>query len=325
MTANIDTMFYIGDTPWHGLGCDLTDNPPRSSEEIIHAAQLEWTVKHIPMFTELHKSVKNYHAIYREDTNNILGVVNRENIQPIQNTDMFNTFNDLIGNEIEVETAASLGIGEKVFGCFKVNKSYNVVDDKVDHYFVILNDHSRSDGKVTVLNTPIRVVCQNTLTAALGTALQKVKVPIYVDPHMASTFGKNVFYQVAECESRLNKQAESMLKEKVSKDYVDTVMDNLFPFDVIDGDIDFSSKKNENVMLTRDTFRECLEVDNLANYRHTKYAIYNALADFTQHYYKNIDKAYDLNYRMKRLPGIFDGVDKDLATKYLKIADKIAA
>ena len=133
MSSNIDTLLYVGETPWHGLGTKY-ESAPTTAEEVIRGAHLDWTVDASPMSTVLHERVQNYHAIYREDTNHVLGVVNKQYPVLVQNVDAFSAFDNLIGSDVSVETAASLGFGEKVFGCFKINEKYKVQDDEIEHY-----------------------------------------------------------------------------------------------------------------------------------------------------------------------------------------------
>ena len=80
MSANIDTMIHVNELPWHGLSIDVTDNPPKSGAEIIHAGQMDWTVGAIPMITGIHERVENYHCIYREDNMAVLGAVDRKSV-----------------------------------------------------------------------------------------------------------------------------------------------------------------------------------------------------------------------------------------------------
>lgn len=325
MSANIDTMLYVGERPWHNLGVDMTKNPPSSSQEIICSAGLDWTVNSTPMYTELHEFVPNYHVIYREDRNTILGVVNRAYPVLVQNTDTFNSINGILGEKIDVETAASLGRGETVFGCFQVREQYRVLDDDIDHYFVIVNDHLKVDGKVTVLNTPIRVVCQNTLSEALHTTMYKMRIPMSKETSINSTLAKNMLSSVDSAIGNLKKRGESMVGKKIDKAYVDRLLDVMFPYQLIEGE-PIVNTTNERISIVRDTFIEdCMGADNLGNYRGTQWQVYNALTDFCQHYYTKADHAYDLNHRMSKLPGVVTNAEQTKAAKYLKIADQLAA
>lgn len=324
MSANISTMMYVKETPWHGLG-HRYETAPETPQEIITAAELDWRVNTAKMKTDLHNDVFNYHAIYREDNNMVLGVVNRARPEVVQNIDAFNAFEQILGREVVVDTAASLGHGETVFGCFKINEGYTVLDDKIDHYFVVMNDHLKADGKVTILNTPIRVVCQNTLSAALSNNSYKVRIPVSDNKAVNSELARKIISGAGLAMDSLTSNAQKMVKQKISRDHIEAVLDELFPMIKAEGD-SLHTKANETVEMMRETFlSECLGADNLGNYRGTQYQVFNALTDFSQHYFKNPEKSYDLRYRMNLMPGMGTDSPANLVSKYLKIKDKIAA
>lgn len=324
MSANIDSLLYVGETPWHGLGTKY-ESAPTSAEEIIKGAHLDYTVAADPMSTAHHDKVQNYHAIYREDTNHVLGVVNKQYPRLVQNIDAFTAFNSLIGSDISVETAASLGFGEKVFGCFKINEKYKVQDDEIEHYLVVFNDHIRADGKVTVLNTPVRVVCQNTLSAALSDNLLKYRITCSHDDAINSSLASHILEAAERSKKALNDRAEELLKRKVTKEDVEKILDELFPYIKVEGE-STHNRANERTAMVRETFlTKCMGADNLANYRGTHYQVFNALTDFTQHYFKNSDDGLDLESRMKLLPG--SGVESasSKVSKFLNISGKLVA
>lgn len=323
MAANIDTMVYIGQVPWHNTGIDLSDNPPKNAKELVAAASLGWKVNSEPMVTKIHDRVPNYQVIYREDNNTILGVVNKARPFMVQNEDMFNTIDGMISKSVDIETAASLGVGEKVFGCFKIREPYKLIDDDMDQYFVVMNDHLKVDGKVTVLNTPVRVVCQNTLSAALSNNLYKVRVPITADASMNSKLSSSLLNVVNDSVDFIKKRAEDMVGKKIDKVYVERLLDMLFPYQLVQGEI-YSSKANENVSMMRSTFlTQCMDADNLQNYKGTQWQVYNAITDWNDHYFRNADKAYDFNYRMTKIYNL--NSEGDIPRKFMQIADSIAA
>ncbi len=325
MPANINSMLYVGETPWHGLGRDMTLDPPKTAAEIIAGAELGWTTNYENMKTDIHGNVPGWNAIYREDNQEILGVIHKTKPILVQNTDTFNAVEHMIGNQLDVETAASLGRGETVFGCFKIREQYRLLDDDLDHYFVIVNDHLKADGKVTVLNTPVRVVCQNTLSEALSTSLYKLRVPITADITINSQLALNLINSVDSAITSLKKRAENMVMKKVDKSYIEKLLDILFPYQIADGQL-LSTKANENNFVIRDTFlTQCMDADNLANYRGTQWQIFNALTDFTQHYHKSADKAYDISYRMGILPGVKSSTETSKVITFLNVADDLAA
>lgn len=327
MSAAVDTMLYVGEVPWHGLG-HRYEVAPATPAEIIMGAELGWEVGDMPMKTEMHDHVFNYSAIYRKDNSEILGVVNKANIQHTQNVDTFNAFADIIGKEVTTETAASLDRGCTVFGCFKINEGYKVLDDDVEHYFVVVNDHLKCDGKITILNTPIRVVCQNTLSAALNNNSAKIRIPISFDADVNSALAKKIITSAGTAITALDKKAKEMYDQKVSREYVNKLLDEMFPYiEVKEGETSMHDRANEKVDMMRDTFiSDCMGADNLGNYRGTKYQVFNAVLDFSQHYYLNVDKTYDLRYRMGTVLGSTDTTQPiGLTSKFLKVMDKIAA
>lgn len=326
MSTNIDTLMYVNEVPWHNLGAHI-ETAPKTSEEIVKAANMDWDVNIDKMYSSIFSTIPYYFAMYREDTKNILGVINKPVPEIVQNRDAFRAFEDLIGNEVDIETAASLGRGERVFGCFKIKNQFTVLDDAVEHYFVVVLEHLKADGKVTIMNTPIRVVCQNSLSAALSKNDGKVRIPIHSDYRANAELARKIISGAEHSIKMLNKKAEKLALDKIDDRYVETVMDELFPYISSEGDESLHEKANEKMSMMRDTFMtDCMGADNLANFRGTKWQMFNAISDFQGHYFSNINKAYDLNYRMTLLPGMgaSDG-PATLMNKYLKIMDKIKA
>lgn len=325
MPANIDTMIYVGETPWHGLGVNMTDNPPMSVEAIIDAANLGWEVDTSVMRDEKHDRVKNYHSIYRTDSNAILGIVNKEHPNLVQNREMFNSLGGILNDVIRTETAASLGLGETVFGCFKINEDYDIIGDEVEHYYVVVNDHTRADGKITVINTPVRVVCQNTLTYALSNNLRKMRVPVSSDPVFNRQVADQILDGAVSSINNLDKLADTWATDHINDTYVNNVLDHLFPYKYVNGEV-LLDRANERIQMIRDTFMtNCMNADNVNNFRNTKWQVFNALTDFEQHYHKKVDNVYDLKHRMSTIPGVVAAGETSLVAKYIQIADKIAA
>lgn len=322
--TGLDPLLFVQEKPWTNLGRHF-ESQPKSSEDIIKQADLNWTVAAAPMYSELHGQVKGYHVIYREDTNDILGVVNNSRPNIIQNTETFEAMDSILGSKVDVETAAGLSGGVNVFGCFLVRKQYNIFDDEVEHYYVILNDHLKTDGKVTVLNTPIRVVCQNSLATALTNNFYKMRIPVTADKIANQTLADKILCHGEDAMVYLQGKANKLYKQKISDSGFEKLMDELFPFVKVEGESTYS-KQNERTAMIRDTFiQKCMGADNLSNYSGTHWQVYNALTDFDTHYYTKVDKAYDLDFRMSKLPGIGTPSELPKVIKFLRMADDLAA
>ena len=170
MPGYVESMMYVGKTPWHGIGVAL-ENPP-TAEEAIKAAGLNWRVVKQPIFTP-HRGPKNleeiegFHAVVRKDKRRVLGVVGKT-WQPLQNREAFRFFDPFIeAKAAQFHTAGSLKDGQQVWilAKLKADPMTVVKGDEVEKYLLLSNSH---DGKaaVNVRFTPVRVVCWNTLSMA---------------------------------------------------------------------------------------------------------------------------------------------------------------
>lgn len=165
-----------------------------TSKEVMEKSGLDFTVEKCRIFAEMtpngkfdrnqpdlleginskgllknYNVVNNAYGIYRTDYNIPLGLV-KERYEPVQNVDAFKFFDNAIGaNRALWQTAGFFGNGERIFVSAKLPDDIVVHGDKVDSYLVFTNSHDGSTG-VKILFTPIRVVCQNTLNAAIKTS-----------------------------------------------------------------------------------------------------------------------------------------------------------
>lgn len=294
----------VRETPWEGLGYQF-DTKSAVSGQLVKEAGLDWEVAAAKMYTEEHGVIGNYHTIYRTDrtgTDGILGVINKRNPVLVQNTDAFLPFEGMMESGVlDIETASFLGQGENIFGVFKINNAYKMLDDDVDMYFVVYNNHLAGDGKVTVFNSPIRVVCQNQLSQLLHNNNQKMRVAVSFDSGVrAKTMSRlQTYYSNAVLD--LQNRAEALYKQKISREQVEILLDELFPYVNAEDPESIHSKANLRVEMARDSFiADCMGADDLSNYRGTALQVMNALVDWDGHYFANVDKAYDLNFRMNR-------------------------
>ena len=164
MPANVETMFYAGATPWHGLGEKLEEAPTIS--EAIEASGLNWEVGTKDLVTKDGYDVPA-RATYRKSDNSILGVVGPRYV-PLQNKDAFEWFQPFVdAGECSLHTGGSLSDGQKVWVLAQLNRdpSTVVAGDEV-HKFILLSNSHDGTTAIRVGYTPIRVVCVNTLAFA---------------------------------------------------------------------------------------------------------------------------------------------------------------
>jgi phage/plasmid-like protein (TIGR03299 family) len=163
------SMAYAGDLPWHGLGTRVPND--LTPEQMLKAANLDWRVEAIPAFANIGgKQVDvGRSALVRDRDNKILDVITND-WNPMQNADAFEFFNDFVAaGDMEMHTAGSLKDGKIVWGLAKVHESFELFGgkDQVDSYLLFTNPHAYGQS-IDVRFTPIRVVCNNTLTLSLN-------------------------------------------------------------------------------------------------------------------------------------------------------------
>jgi phage/plasmid-like protein (TIGR03299 family) len=183
------SFFSVKEKAWHGLG-QIVQDYPTSSEAIKHAG-LDYTVEKRKLFTFDNENQKgnpdadiiipevevpNYFATMRTDTEQVLGVVGKD-YEVVQNVDAFSFFDSIVGGDgIQYETAGALGNGERIFitaklpGYIKVGRA-----DLIEQYLFLTTSHD-GYGSITAAFTPVRIVCNNTLNAALRNHTNSIKI-----------------------------------------------------------------------------------------------------------------------------------------------------
>ena len=164
-TAGRYEFAYVGESPWHSLGHRL--NQVATREEIMKAAGLEWTVFSEPLFLSDGTPVPGWKANVRSDTRAQLGVVSAD-YKVFQNGEGIQFLETVVGvAEAMYHTAGSIRHGRKVFACAKLPQMIVVTPkDVVEQYLLMVNNHD-GDGGLHLRFSPVRVVCANTLAAAL--------------------------------------------------------------------------------------------------------------------------------------------------------------
>lgn len=169
MAHAIETMFSVRQTPWHGLGKVLQNNP--SIPEAMVASGLDWDVESCPIY--VHNSggylaiPEHGKAIRRKSDGSIFGVVG-PNYTPLQNSTAFQFFAPFLdAGECRLDTAGSLHGGKIIWVLAELNRQPMEIrkNDSVRKFLLLSNSHDGTRA-VKVALTAIRVVCANTLAAS---------------------------------------------------------------------------------------------------------------------------------------------------------------
>lgn len=168
MAHMVETMAYAGELPWHGLGTEVSND--LTPAQMMQKAGVDWKVQEVESFIEFNGERKKtgQKSLVRSTDGRILTNVG-EGWNPVQNEAAFEFFSEFVlAGDMEMHTAGSLRDGEYVWALAKVKESFDVFgEDKVDSYLLFSNPHKYGKS-IDVRFTPIRVVCNNTLTLSLN-------------------------------------------------------------------------------------------------------------------------------------------------------------
>jgi phage/plasmid-like protein (TIGR03299 family) len=172
-------VFTEGRPAWHGLGTVLPASVLDSTEALHYSGLAGWQLAKQPVFTgneeDGYRQVQDRYAVVRATDGQALGVVGA-GYRIVQNEDAFAWCDELLGGEgFHCKTAGSLRGGQVVWVLARAPFQVDLPDSPIDMYVLISSTHDGS-GAVTAAVTPTRVVCMNTLRAALSRAQASYRV-----------------------------------------------------------------------------------------------------------------------------------------------------
>lgn len=275
MPAEVESMFYVREAPWHGLGRRVEF--ALNSEEALKEGGLDWTVIQKPVMTEDLLPILGYKANLRETDGRVLGVVT-DRYRIVQNSEAFAFTDSLLGEGVRYETAGSLQNGRRVWILARLTENYIISGDRVSPYLVFSNSHDGS-GSIKVAMTPIRVVCQNTLNLALNDA-KRIWATIHTgDIKSKLDEAKKTLLLAEYYMDKLGAEIDRLNKVKLPDAKVLEYISELIPMP------DNPSKIQEkNVQqLRNDLEMRYFEAPDLSHVSKNGYRFINAVSDFATH------------------------------------------
>ena len=186
MAHQLEQMAYVGQTPWHGLGNQLSQNQP--IEVWAQQAGMDWRIESANITymaqNERGQSIlmpyEEQRVLYRSDTHAPLSVVSQryQEVQPIEILEFYRDLTEQSG--FELETAGVLKGGKKFWALAKTGQSTALKGKDVSNGYILLATACDGTLATTAQFTSIRVVCNNTLAIALkgqNSSAGVVKVP----------------------------------------------------------------------------------------------------------------------------------------------------
>lgn len=296
MAANIETMFYTREKPWHGLGTMVMEAP--ESKEALRLAGLDWKVLQEPVYTETKELIQGYKANVRDSDRKVLGVVT-DRYKVIQNEEAFAFTDALLGEGVRYETAGSLQDGRRVWLLARLPREYIIMGNRITPYMVFSNTHDGSGAVKTAL-TPIRVVCNNTLNLALQSAKRCWSLV-----HTGNISGKieeakNTLLMADTYMTALGQEFEKLREIKLSEKQVLDYMNLLLPIEA-----DFTDQQKRGVEKLREDMKlRYFDAPDLKDVGDNGYRFVNAVSDFATH---SIPRRRTANYRENIFARTADG------------------
>lgn len=313
MVNGVAQMAYAGDLPWHGLGVKVSND--LTPAQMLKSAGLDWTVDPVELFANLgdyRADLETGHsALVRSSDNRVLDVIPND-WKPNQNQDAFEFFNDFVAaGDMEMHTAGSLKDGKIVWALAKVKDSFELFGgkDKVDAYLHFTNPHSYGQS-IDVRFTPIRVVCNNTLTLSLN---MKSKNAVKVS-HRREFNPDEVKEALGVAKHKLSQykeMAQHLSEKRFTNESIVDYFNRVFPM---------LTKRQDNTDLSKSA-KLALEVINTQPGAElgegTWWAAFNTVTYMTDHM---IGRSAD-----SRLTSAWYGANKNLKTRALETAVKMAS
>lgn len=162
-------MAYVGATPWHGLGQELTPNSPL--DVWLKEAGLNYEIHGGEVMAAMPDgqniiTMPSRKLLYRNDTREPLSIVS-DKYRVVQPAEVMEFFRDLTEEHgWQMETAGVLFNGAKYWALARTGQELRVMgQDQVDDYMLLATS---CDGTMRTLakRTSVRVVCNNTLSIA---------------------------------------------------------------------------------------------------------------------------------------------------------------
>lgn len=297
-----DTAFFATAlTPaWHKLGT-VVDHAMTAEEVLAEAHLAGWNVRKRPLTVALNETdtllgevtdlnVPRYEAVIRDNpvtlTTDVLGVVGLQ-YRPYQNEELAGLLNAIVDESgAHYETAGSLQGGRRIFVTMKLPESMTLNreghDDTTDFYIAITNSHDGTSS-LTMMTTPVRVVCANTLSMAFrqNSGIVRVRHTNNMGVTLSEIRrGLGLSFSYID---QFQQEAQQMIDRQMDEDYIRKIVDDIFQ---VEGDL---SKRAETVRRAHaeNVMSIYHHASTLDGVRGTAWGGFNAVTEYVDHHIKS--------------------------------------
>jgi len=274
-----ETEFFSAVTRgWHQLG-QLTDRQ-LTAEEAIKEARLDWEVEQVPVYHQANDEmieVPDQYCVRRTDNNRVMSVMSKR-YQMIQNHETFSFADEIIGaGQAKWDTAGSIAGGRVVFMQVELEGRLFLKsnpDDQTVKKVLFINSHDGSKALMGMI-TPVRVVCQNTLNAALGQKSNQFKIYHRKNFQSKKDEAAKILGLASAFYDDLQTVMDTLAEQQVTKSYVEGFVNALMP-----SSKDEISTRTEN----RRSQITSLFSTGKGNRGETKWDLFNAVTEYVDHH-----------------------------------------
>jgi phage/plasmid-like protein (TIGR03299 family) len=283
MPAEVETMMFAGQTPWHGLGTFVGDQDV-TSEVAIKAAGLDWEVelKEIgALMGQAHPlAIPGYKACVRKSDGKVLGV-NGDRFRPHQPKESFDFLDCLVKDGLmKYHTAGALFGGSKIWILAKLPKDIVILNGKdVTQQYLLLSDAFDGTGTLKAFFTGVRVVCANTHRLAMKgfNAVDGMSIRHTQKLQSKVEDARKLFGLATEYFDSFGRKIEEMAQTPFKTDQMVSVAKGLLPAKD-ESEVPTRTKNN------RETLMGLWENGKgIADIRGTAYAAFNAVTEYVDH------------------------------------------
>lgn len=310
-----NTMAFTGQKPWHKLGVEF--DQPFTAEQAIEAARLGYNVsKQAMSITDTGRNVPGYFATVNDDTQEVLGVVGSR-YEVLQNREAFCFFDSLLKDAgARYETAGALGKGERVWLMARMPGTLAPTrGDEVLPYCLLTNTHDGS-GTIQVRFTLIRVVCQNTLTAAMKGAKEIVNIRHTKSAQANLTIAGEILRDYVKHFGAMGERLSLLANTPISDDTIDEYLFKLFG-DPTEAESPATQTRIQNkIQAVQDHYENGMGA-NLPGVKGTLWGAYNAAIEWA-------DYDFPIRGTQDRTSSILFGSANDFRQKAFDAAMELA-
>jgi len=267
--------------PWHELGTAVPG--AMTVKEALVAAHLNWTVEKGPAFTHVNGEfipAPEHFCVFRTDTNAVLGVVKGQ-YNCINNREAFSFIDYVLGEGSgQIDTAGALKGGETVWMLAEMPETMDVVKgDEVKKYLLVSTGHG-GNATLKIMFTNVRVVCQNTMSFALGSASNMVSIKHTPNWEEEFDFAKEVLCHSNQYWDECKAICKKMADTSITRAEVGLFMEAMFPKEMD------KERKRENRIKENEMVLQLMETGrgtDIPGVKGTWWGLYNAYVEYLEH------------------------------------------